>query len=519
MLGNTTLSNEPLSSIAGLQSVAVSLTGTSGTGAVGNLSVIGDGSVNPTGVVGVTQSYSFDELDGTFFGFGALGTAPFGSAYQPLLIVTGNADVAAVGVEATGQTGTLDATGDSNYTLTGVEGTGAVGDVAIITDTSTSLIGVSGYGQVYQQYDSAGFLFGFGAFGTTSFGVAYESLFVQAGADVAQTGVEGTGQTGTVDVTGDSNYTLIGVEGTGQVGNVAITGDNNVNVFGVCGVTYLSAAIPFDGFLFGFSPYGTVPFAGSYDAQGAVVEVTGNADVPVTGEEATGQTGTVTVTGNADVPVTGVAGTGQVGTVTVTADYVQYVTGVVGLAELSARNQFLGGPLGFSSFGTVPFGGGIVALSNVVVDVTGDANVYPTGVEGTGQEGTVAVGIGVEVFVTGVSGTGQTGTLDAIGDANVTPAPVTGIGRVGKVTIFLDIQVLVTGVQATGQIGNVNVLWLGIDTNQTPDWNAVNDSQVDTWTPVNEAQTVTWTPVDDSQADSWVPVDDGNTVVWTKIEG
>lgn len=411
---------------------------------------------------------------------------------------------------------------DAGFTFVDVTGVGATatsGSVVVDAQVVAPVVGVSGYGQVYNQYDSDGFLFGFGAFGTTSFGVAYQSLFVQAGADVLQVSVVGTGQTGALDAIGDSNYALTGVAGTGQVGDATASIAALAYPSGVSGVAYVSAALPFDGFLFGFSPYGVVPFAGSYDAQGAVVDVTGNADVAVVGLEVTGQTGTLDATGTAVVNLAGVQGTAQVGTVLATADYVQNVTGVVGFAELSTRNRFLGGPLGFSSFGTVPFGGAYVQLSDVIVDVTGDANVFATGVEGTTQEGTVAVGIGVDVFATGVFGTGETGTTTEIGTANVVPAPATGIARVGRVTIFLDIQVLVTGVQATGQIGNVNVLWLGINHNQTPNWNPVNDSQIGAWTPVDETQAAGWVLVDDSQANPWVPVDDGNTVVWTKIEG
>ena len=499
MLGNSPLSSEPLSTVTGLLSVV-------------NVSV--------TGVTGTTQSYSVDQLNGTFFGFGALGTAPFGSAYQPLLVVTGDANTSLTGVEGTAQVNSVAVIADSNYTATGVEGTGQIGDAQAIADIVVPVFGVVGTTQSYSVDELNGTFFGFGPLGTAPFGSAYQPLLIVTGnADVAVTGVEATGATGDLTVTGTANVFLTGVFGTGEVGDVSVSGNTDVNVTGVAGVTYLSAALPFDGFLFGFSPFGVVPFAGSYDAQGAVVVVTGDANVAVIGIEGTGSVNSVAVTGAANVFPTGVFGTGQVGTVQAIADIVVPVTGVAAVAELSAKNRYLGGFFGFSPLGNTPFGGAYWQLSDVIVDVTGDANVFPTGVFGTGEIGDAFVGIGVEVFVTGVFGTGETGTTTEIGDANVPLTSVTGTGRIGRVRVDLDISVFVSGVQAVGQIGNVNILWLGIDTNQTPDWNAVNDAQMGTWTPVNDTQTSSWTPVDDAQTSGWTPVNDGNTVVWTKIEG
>jgi hypothetical protein len=68
------------------------------------------------------------------------------------------------------------------------------------------------------------------------------------------------------------------------------------------------------------------------------------------------------------------------------------------------------------------------------VTVTGTANVFPTGVQATGQIGTATV------------------SADSV--------PVTGVeatGAVGTVTVAAGATAVVSGVQATGQIGTVTV--------------------------------------------------------------
>jgi hypothetical protein len=72
------------------------------------------------------------------------------------------------------------------------------------------------------------------------------------------------------------------------------------------------------------------------EATAAVGEVTvaAGADVPVTGLEATGSVGSVTVEIVVNVDVTGVEGTGEVGAVTVEADANVFVTGVSAAGEV-----------------------------------------------------------------------------------------------------------------------------------------------------------------------------------------
>ena len=94
---------------------------------------------------------------------------------------------------------------------------------------------------------------------------------------------------------------------------------------------------------------------------------------------------------------------------------------------------------GFSSFAELPF-------------ATGSVVTYAT--------------------TTGVEATGQLGTVSIVGKAVVSP----------------------TGVQATGFIGNV-LIWSLIPDGQNPNWAAINDGQTPNWTAVNDGQTVTWVEV------------------------
>jgi hypothetical protein len=98
-------------------------------------------------------------------------------------------------------------------------------------------------------------------------------------------------------------------------------------------------------------------------------------------------------------------------------------------------------------------------ISTVVVNVS----VNVTGVEGTGNVGTVSVAISIDALATGVS----------------------GLSSVGAVTVSVtsETNVYVTGVSATGYVGSV-LLWNPVDDGQTPNWVIVDDSHSASWTQV-----------------------------------
>jgi len=75
--------------------------------------------------------------------------------------------------------------------------------------------------------------------------------------------------------------------------------------------------------------------------------------------------------------------------------------------------------------------------------------------------------------------------------------PVTGLqvtGNVGTVTVSGDANVTVTGVSATGQLGNV-FIWSQITPSQNPSWGGITPSQSPNWIETIPSQTPNWTDI------------------------
>jgi len=88
------------------------------------------------------------------------------------------------------------------------------------------------------------------------------------------------------------------------------------------------------------------------------------------------------------------------------------------------------------------------------VTITGDANVFPTGLEATGEVGSVTATGGAYVPATGLEATGNVGSVTVTGGTGIT-VNVTGLeatGAVGSVTITGTANVFPTGVSGTGQV-------------------------------------------------------------------
>ena len=181
-----------------------SVTGASGTGAVGNEAIqlsIAEVGVAGTGGVGVeipvvevtgvggsggAGSVGVEALEVSINEVGVGGTGAIGS---PTYIA--DLQVGVSGVSSTGGVGTI--TEEGTEESVGVSGTGGVGNEAI--QLSIAEVGVSGTG-----------------------GVGNESI--QAGATVTETGVNGTGGVGNEAL--ELSITETGVSGTGGVGNESI---------------------------------------------------------------------------------------------------------------------------------------------------------------------------------------------------------------------------------------------------------------------------------------------------------
>ncbi len=190
-----------------------------------------------------------------------------------------------------------------------------------------------------------------------------------SGVSVSLTGVQATGQVGSLAPTGGALISLTGVQATGQVGTLTIETASGVNVS-----------------LTGVQATGQV---GNLIAAGGAI-------ISITGVQATGQVGTLTIetAGGVNVSLTGVQATGQVGSLVATGGAIAIPGGVSALGvvgNLSTRLDTIVNLLGVSAEGLVG-----------ALDITGGANVSITGVQATGQVGTLTINTGLsEVEIPG----------------------------------------------------------------------------------------------------------------------
>ena len=122
------------------------------------------------------------------------------------------------------------------------------------------------------------------------------------------------------------------------------------------------------------------------------------------------------------------------------------------------------------------------------VIVAGKANVFPTGLEVTGEVGTVSVdGDGI-VPVTGVQSTGAVGSASVRTVNSVLVTGVSGTGAVGSVTTVAPANVYPIGISGTGEVGPV-LVWGVIVPDQTPNYVNVTPSQSPGWSAITPSQT------------------------------
>jgi hypothetical protein len=134
------------------------------------------------------------------------------------------------------------------------------------------------------------------------------------------------------------------------------------------------------------------------------------------------------------------------------------------------------------------------AVSDPLV-VTGVANIFPTGLEGTSALGTVTPEAQAKVSVDGVNAT--LGNVSVLVDAEATIIITTGVagtsalgttttktvnrfgvlgvsatGSIGTATVDAEASVTITGVSATITVGTLNI-WSPIDDSQNPNWTEI----------------------------------------------
>lgn len=266
------------------------------------------------------------------------GVAGTGSAGTITIGIIESPDVAVTGVAGTSSPGTITVGIEESPTVTptGVAGTGSPGDitVSITGNVTANPVGVAGTG-------SPG------------------SLSVVTDATQSLSGVQGTGSAGIIGV---ATYTLtdvIGVSGTGQVGNIGIEVDATVSITG----------------------------AGGSGLPGTLTVSTGsNATASLVGVGGTGQVGTMLVISDVTLTMTGVSGAGSSGDLGVIASAVVELTGVTGTGAIGTLSILQSSLVVLDGVGSIGSVGEMIAA-----ETGGLQTIYPDGVEGTGQVGSITI--------------------------------------------------------------------------------------------------------------------------------
>ena len=262
-----------------------------------------------------------------------------------------------------------------------------------------------------------------------------------------------------------------------------------VAVTGVSAKGTVPIAIEEHGGAFAENSFAEAPFA-SEKSEPFFITVNTVANVSVTGLQATGQSNGVVF--NETVNLTGLEATASVGSATVSLPTSISVTGLEATMPVIAIDS--GGSLfGGISFGEEPFAE--LEDTGLKVIIQTGTGVSVTGVEGTGEVGSVAIDAAANVPVTGVSATGEVDSVSVIGEANVSPTGLAATGTPGAVTVIegtgvnvaitsprlqgqvgivapnAQIKVFVTGVAGTGETSGASVVsWNEIIVNQDPNW-------------------------------------------------
>ena len=177
---------------------------------------------------------------------------------------------------------------------------------------------------------------------------------------------------------------------------------------------------------------------------GNVTEITGDANVPVTGQALTFNLDSVSITANANVDITGQALTSNLGTATLDANTFASVSGEAMTAEE-------GTVFAFADVDVAVTGQELTMQENAP-DVTGDANVSVTGIGFTANLGTAELDANTLVDLTGQAVIMQEGTATAP-----------------------DSLAILTGIEMTMAQGSVkNVIWNPVDTGTIQPWTEVD---------------------------------------------
>ena len=255
---------------------SVAVTGVEGVGQVGIVTT-----AMLVSVIGVQASGEVGTVVARAKGFTTVTGVDASALLDPVGVAAGS-EIEPASFQAEVELGQETVFGTANVTLTGVEGVGETGFIEHRTINKVPVTGVESTGEVGTVVARA-------AANSPVFGVEADCIestqyTVRSGASVAVTGVEGVGTLGEEEVSAEVRVFPTGVEGVGELGTADVNAKATVFIIGVVGTGQLGEA--------------------EVDSKGTVV---------VTGVEGTGEVETVVVRGGAYVTTTGVVGTTELG--------------------------------------------------------------------------------------------------------------------------------------------------------------------------------------------------------------
>ena len=397
--------------------------------------------------------------------------------------VIAEANIPVTGLEATANVGSVTVQANADVSVTGLEATGVVGAVTTSSDANVSVTGVSaeaitpaGGGPAFTadgnaQLSTAQAKFGPSSLlldGTDDFVTSDNNIDLSSGDFTVDMWIRPTNVTG---------YKGLWQTGTSSLLNVYLIGNQVQGVVGGSTTLFLSSTR--------ISP--NVWTMISVEREGNVHRLYINGVL-----EASSSTG--------NRPDNGVFAIGKNGF----GDFNGYIDelrlssvaryGGTSFTEPTANYAVDGDTNSLLHFDGTNGSTDIINETDRGVIVIGEANVFPTGLEATGEVGTVSVDSEAIVPVTGLQSTGAVGSVSVTTDQNVDVGGVAGTGRVGSVRVEADAIVNAIGVAATGRVGQV-LVYSNIVPDQNPGYIDVTPSQSPTWSEDTPTQDANWTRI------------------------
>lgn len=382
-------------SIAGISSgnASASITGSSGTGHIGEPTVSGSSLKSISGNSGTGSS-------GTVSVSGAALQAILGNS---LSANTGNLSLSSTalktitGTSITGSSGAPNLYGSALQNITGTASTGAIGTVSLAGGGSVTITGTAGTGSIglltfstYANYTLPGI------FATAAVGSVVASA--DGNVNINVPGVGATGNAGSMTITGGGNKAIAGNSGSSGIGSIVIGGGANQSLSGLgstsgAGILLTSAGA-------------NKAISGVYVTSGAgSPALIGTANKALTGVGGTSSIGSPTIGGGAGVALSGASMIGATGTQTLTASALKSLLGVYSVGDSGIITLAAGASLSLSGISANGQIGTLIisAGNNATISLSGDAAVGSVG-------SIVATGDGL-VLLEGVSATGYAGAL------------------------------------------------------------------------------------------------------------